>query len=272
MPQAIKKFVKQNELKRNAMKTKENYRELLEAYLNGEISQQEQKELDELIQKNPEAASEWELSNLIQTVIADDDLHEFDDVVKSVVEKERKKEKTYHWLHSPAASTFAAAASVIIILGLAWRLMFSYPTPDRIFSKYYTPIEANFTVKSGGNQSNQILFKAFDYFNQQNYQQAAELFAQVLAQEPENIPARFYNGLTDIELEKYPEASRHFRYVINDKDNFYVEEAEWYLGLCMIKLEELDRALEIFLNISNREGKHQEEAGEIVNKLLKMNH
>ncbi len=50
-------------------------------------------------------------------------------------------------------------------------------------------------------------------------------------------------GISKFEEENYPEAKVSFTKVIDNKDNLFFEDAQWYLALCYLKTGEKDKAV-----------------------------
>jgi tetratricopeptide (TPR) repeat protein len=96
------------------------------------------------------------------------------------------------------------------------------------------------------------------------------MFEEILLNNPDNIALRFYNGISYIETEKYDEAIKSFNLILENKDNLYIEHAEWYLALCYLKKEDVDEARKQLLRIANEEdGFYKEDAQKILEKLDK---
>jgi tetratricopeptide (TPR) repeat protein len=78
----------------------------------------------------------------------------------------------------------------------------------------------------------------------------------------------FYYGISNIETKNYDNSIKAFTTIINQNDNLYIEHAEWYLGLCYLKNNQKDKAIDQFVVVaSNPDNFHRQEAKNILEKL-----
>jgi hypothetical protein len=94
-----------------------------------------------------------------------------------------------------------------------------------------------------------------------------DLFAKVLENDADNIPVKFYSGISNIELGQYRTALQPFNFIMNHKQNLYVERAEWFAALCYLKLNETDNAIELFRKVSHSNSFYKENAHEILQNI-----
>jgi tetratricopeptide (TPR) repeat protein len=159
----------------------------------------------------------------------------------------------------------AAAIAVLMIAGGALLLtqQRSY-TAEKLFSMYYDTDRTIELTRSG----NANIVEAILKFQQKDFQGASLLFAEILDKDSSNIAVWFYNGISYIETNRIDDAVKAFRYIIDDKNNLYVEHAEWYLGLCYLKNEQIDYAVEQFRKIAaDQKNYHNKEANKLLEKL-----
>jgi tetratricopeptide (TPR) repeat protein len=105
-------------------------------------------------------------------------------------------------------------------------------------------------------------------FQQKDYATASDLFKKILNKDDSNIAVWFYYGIANIETQNYDNSINAFTTIIKQNDNLYIEHAEWYLGLCYLKNNQKDKALDQFVAIaSNPENFHHQEAKNILEKL-----
>jgi hypothetical protein len=55
--------------------------------------------------------------------------------------------------------------------------------------------------------------------------------------------------------------------VINDKNNLYIDQAQWYLALCYLNTNETDKAKQLFKSIENENGLYKNDAKKIIRGL-----
>ena len=93
-------------------------------------------------------------------------------------------------------------------------------------------------------------------------------FKKIIDKDASNIAVKFYYGISNIEIHNYANAITAFNEIIRQNDNLYIEHAEWYLGLCYLKSNQKDKALDQFLAVaSNPDNYHQKEARAILDKM-----
>jgi tetratricopeptide (TPR) repeat protein len=69
------------------------------------------------------------------------------------------------------------------------------------------------------------------------------------------------------ELGEYKNAIDEYEVVVTDKDNLFIEQAEWYIGLCYIQTKEDEKAIRQFKRIVNNRGFYQQKAEAILRKM-----
>jgi len=77
----------------------------------------------------------------------------------------------------------------------------------------------------------------------------------------------FYSGVSLQELGKYQKAISEYETVITDIDNLFVEQANWYIGLCYLQTNEDKKAYKQFKKIAKEDGFYQLKAEAILRKM-----
>ena len=93
-----------------------------------------------------------------------------------------------------------------------------------------------------------------EFYESHDFRNAAVSFSKVVESNPKNMYANFLNGMSNYEDSKYTEAKQSFGKVIDDKKNYYVDQAEYYLALCYLQTNEDDKAIELLRKISTEGG------------------
>jgi tetratricopeptide (TPR) repeat protein len=149
-------------------------------------------------------------------------------------------------------SRIAAASFVVLLIITSISLYLLRPdgnmSNDSLFKIYYQP-DAALLIR-GTDSQNATLIQAFQLYENKDYESALGLFSQVMQKDEENIPVKFYSGISYIELGQYRTALEPFNFIMEHKQNLYLERAEWFAGLCYLKLNENDNAIELFNKIS----------------------
>jgi tetratricopeptide (TPR) repeat protein len=132
------------------------------------------------------------------------------------------------------------------------------------YYKAYEPPTSQRSAKSGADADFTL---ALEFYNTHDYNKAAELFSKVLESKPNDMQTVLLKGVSNFEEKKYPEAKQSFGKVIDDKNNLYIDQAEWYLALCYINTNERDKAERLLTIISKEDGIYKNDAKKIIRKL-----
>lgn len=118
---------------------------------------------------------------------------------------------------------------------------------DKIYDNFYTEYPA-----LSINRSNITIQNSFDEaiieMDNKNYNEALKNFKTVIdeGKNPNIIIAHFYTGAILQEKGRYRYAIDEYEIVINNKDNLFIEQANWYIGLCYLKNHQEDKAIKYF--------------------------
>ena len=121
--------------------------------------------------------------------------------------------------------------------------------------------------RSGDANVNLIMNKALMHYENKEYKQAVVFFEQLLEKDPSEMATRLYSGISYFEIREYQKAGNSFARIIEHNDNLYIEQAEWYMGFCLIMKDEKEKAIRQFEKIVKDGGYYSEKANQIVKKL-----
>ncbi len=234
----------------------------IEDYIDNDLNKDDLKSFLDEVKENKSLAAELNLRMEINNVIHDKGFNELKDILEkqkitgrqnnSSISIRREVMKTWHM----AAASFA----LVIVAGGLWYILSNKPyTTEKLVGKYYKPAQPIGQVR-GQATGNETLAKAFSLYKQNDYNNALNYFASLSNQ----ITSKFYSGICFIELKKYDDAIDSFKAVVNDNDNLYVEQADWYLGLIYLMNNQKKDAIEQFNKISNSDSYYADQAKEIV--------
>lgn len=158
----------------------------------------------------------------------------------------------------------AASFSLILVVGGLWYILSNKPySTEKLVTKYYKPAHPIGQVRSVEISSGDALTEAFIHYKENDFNGALKYFKSLDNQ----ITAKFYSGVCFIELGDFNLAIESFTFVINDKDNLYVEQADWYLGLIYLMNNQRQMAISQFELISNGDSYYATQAEEIIKYL-----
>jgi tetratricopeptide (TPR) repeat protein len=159
-----------------------------------------------------------------------------------------------------------AAASMLALCAVAATLYLQTPrtiSNDSLFTQYYN--SENIVDQT---RCDQNIVEAVIKFQQKDFKMASVLFKNILDKDNSNIAVWFYYGISNIETQNYENSIKAFNTIIGQNDNLYIEHAEWYLGLCYLKNNQKEKAIDQFAVVaSNPDNFHRQEAKDILLKL-----
>jgi len=244
------------------------YTEWIDSYVGGELSQEERMKFEAELSVNPDLAKEFHLEQDLSNALAQDDLLDFRaKCLEAQQELNLSEKKLVKVVHITRKYWYAAASMLLIGLIVGGFLVFSpgsYST-EKIFKMYYKSDET--LVTRSGNVN---IAEALKFFAQGEFQTAQDLFDKILLEDPDNFAVIYYSGISNIELKNYNEAIKRFETVINNGDNLYIENAEWYLGLAYLADGDVNKAEGIFnVIVSKTDHYYNSEARSILEKMGK---
>jgi tetratricopeptide (TPR) repeat protein len=185
----------------------------------------------------------------------------------SEIERKREASLPVRNTKKPVSMKYAAFIAVLVIIGTITMFSGRNLSSDEIMKRYYKVYEPQTNQRSALSGTNADFTQALELYNSHNYEKAAILFNRVVESNPKDMQSTLLNGIVNFENNKYPEAKQSFGNVINDNNNLYIDQAQWYLALCYIKTDEREKALQQLEIIKNEGGIYRNNAKKIIRKL-----
>jgi len=105
------------------------------------------------------------------------------------------------------------------------------------------------------------LAKGMERFQQEDYTAALKAFAAIIEDQPENLKARYYAGLSALELERFATALAHLNYLVGPEPRHtYFEDALWQLGQTYLRKGDTTQAKRVYERIEEHRYKHYNKA------------
>jgi len=244
----------------------ENSFSRLEDFLDGNLSNEELDLLLKELETNKELSSEMLLRLEVNQLIKDKGFHELQSKLhllmnstgenNTMLNLGREFLKTWHL----AAASFA----LVLVVGGLWYILSNKPqSTEQLVNKYYKPAHPILQIRSVEANKENAMDQAFKFYRENDFNNALTYFKTLENQ----ITAKFYSGVCLIELQQYSQAIESFVFVINDNDNLFVEQSEWYLGLIYLMDNQKDLAIKQFEKISSENSFYSAQANEILKYL-----
>jgi len=249
---------------------KVKYTEWIDSYVDGELDNLGMQEFEAQLSGNQELAKEFKLELDIRKAISEEaDIVDFRaKCIEAQNDINIAEKKLVRIVHITRKYWYAVASIFLIALiigGVAIINPGGYSS-EKLFKMYYKSGETIGLSRSG----NVDMAEALRYFGKNDFKTAESLFGKILNSDPANFAVMYYSGISNIELGNYPKAITMFETIINDGDNLYTENAEWYLGLTLLASDNADKSEIVFQQIATTpDHYYYDEARSILDKIGK---
>ena len=241
---------------------------LISKYLEGQLDPLSAARFEEDLRNDPVLHNEMELYKEVDEALADTEMLNFRSQLKDLHEEITSEMERASAKPSRRLVRVAAAAGLLLLLALGTGNLLRQDGADqRLLNKYYEPYEMTMVNRSGDANVNLIMNKALMHYENKEYKQAVVFFEQLLEKDPSEMATRLYSGISYFEIREYQKAGNSFARIIEHNDNLYIEQAEWYMGFCLIMKDEKEKAIRQFEKIVKDGGYYSEKANQIVKKL-----
>jgi tetratricopeptide (TPR) repeat protein len=184
-----------------------------------------------------------------------------------VIEKQRAEAVPSKNRRRQTPIRYAAAVTVLILLGSLLLFRGKNLTADEIIDRFYSPYEGIAPSRSAESIANDDYKTALDYYNIHDYITAALFFSKVLEENPGDMESAMLYGVSNFEEKNYPVAEQSFTDVVVNNDNYYIEDAQWYLALCYIQTDEKAKAVEQLTMIRNSGSIYSKDARKVLRSI-----
>ncbi len=243
-----------------------NVNNAIENWLGGQSDKAGEEWLMNEMKKDPALAREVTLRRKTDEILADRQVMDLRDKLGAI---ERRKRSAGTVRRTMIKSTkYAAAIALMAIISSALYLSLKPdPSHEELFSANYSRYDPPGAVRSAINPANTLMENAIASYSAREYEKAIVYLEQVIQKEQEDMEYVFMYGMANMEVKNYPVASGSFTKVIEHNDNLYLEDAEWYLGLCYMMTGNKDKALSQFNGIANSGSRYRKQAVRLSRRL-----
>ena len=234
---------------------------LIEAYLNGELSVDERREFENRLVEDEMFAKDYKDQLAARQLIKEAGRLDLKDTLESFEVSGSDSKVRPLWLKR----AIPIAAMLVIFFGVYYFLEFNQGSGglyDSYFESYPAPANLRDTSSEDSAWND-----ALESYENEDFEQALNFMGQVRHEAPGYMVA-FYVGLSAMQTEpaELEKAMSSFDSVLRG-DNDYKEQALWYKGLILIKLERTDEAIDVLTELTSRNGFKKSEASQILDKL-----
>jgi len=238
---------------------------LIDKYITGKLEDTELWEFKADMEKDADLAREVKLRREIYNTISNKKKMQLMLTLKNMKAKKQKRIFNIN-IYSRQVQAIAASIIILLIVGaslLTNQLGNNYNSNYNIYSEYFIDEGSLISTRSDITSDNSSVETGIRMYDNEQYSKAISL----LDSNPENVTARLYSGLSYMKLEMYDNAETQFIYILNHKDNIFIDQAEWNLGLSYLANNKTEQATVVFAKIASDDSAYSARADEIIKKL-----
>ncbi len=240
---------------------------LIDKYITGKLEDTELWEFKADMEKDADLAREVKIRQEIYNTINNKQKMELLNTLSNIQQRSKRKTKIIN-LYSRQVQAIAASIIVLFAIGagILTNQLGDTNLNTQLYNEYFADEGSLITTRSEV-VSDDAVETGIRLFDSQQYQKAVT----ILELNPENVTARLYAGLSYMKLEQYDRAEDQFEYILEQKDNIFIDQAEWNLGLSYLAGNKTNEANKIFAKIASENGAYSAKAGEILTQLKNNN-
>lgn len=240
----------------------------IEDFIDGVLEGELLKEFEFEMRDNLDLSAEVELRKQVNDSILEKDIFELREKLQSARESsevkkvkmlipETKNRQIKFWRRSVAV--------LIVLLGLAGVLANGLISVSRTYDNYF---EAPSWSPERSLNSDLTLFQVANraYLNS-DYEKVVQTLNKITTSDKKNPVVDFYKAASLQKMNKYAEAIEAYTRVIEDGDNLFIEEAEWFRSLCYLRTGEKKKAELELLAVIEKKNHYENQAKAVIRRL-----
>ena len=242
----------------------------LQGYLDGDLTATEREAFEEEVARNPDLRERLALHRRLEIALGDSKEEKVEADLAAIMAElpHNLQDDQAPPRRGRSSGYFAIAASLAILLVGAWFFFLrGCSAPEELYAQHYTAYDGSTELRSENGIPKSLLSSAFDTYNEGNYREALQRFAQILKLAPGNPRALFYQGICQMETGAFAPAGESFRRVLADGQNLYLSQASWYLAMTCLKVNDLECAKAQLSELAGATGRYRDAAAEILEEL-----
>jgi tetratricopeptide (TPR) repeat protein len=239
--------------------------DLIDSYLKGELTPNEQADFDNKLQDDVKFQAEFYEIKLIRDALKKQVRSE---ILTQLKNQEsditiRKSNKT----HTIMKRYIGIAASLILIVSLVYLTTNKTEVEidgNTIFlENYQAYVNLELGTERGSDLDvSSLKAQAYYAYDLGNYEQSSADLTKLVATE-KTAANYFYLGISNIEIGNMETSFANFNTVINNFEE-YKEQAQWFLALALLKEGETDQALSNLVSLVVKEGSFKNKSSELI--------
>lgn len=220
-----------------------NNQQILIDHLDKTLQGESLPDAEELIRTNGQAQQDWEWLQQAVDAIQHSALHARVSAIREQMQQGRLSSVSRPAVR-PIRIALRIAAAALLVLGTWIVYKFATVTPAGFFKDYYASYELSTS------RSNSKVSSIEQAYRNKNWEQVILAFNTLPVKTNKD---HFLAGIATLELKQFTNAIEHFTAVMDSNsqtgDNYFQDEAEYYLALAYLAIDEKDNALPILKKI-----------------------
>jgi tetratricopeptide (TPR) repeat protein len=239
----------------------------IERYNAGEMSDTEQQWFRKELDGNEKLRNEVNLRKRTDDILKNKNIMLLRNKLSEIEKTRKEVNKPVKSSKKSAYIKYAAVIAGLLFIGSITIFSGKHLSNAEIIKRYYKTYEPPTSQRSAQSGTDADFTLALEFYNIRDYEKAAILFNKILENKPNDMQTVLLIGVANFEDKKYPEAKQSFSKVINNKDNLYIDQAQWYLALCYLNTNDKDKAKQLLEVIGKEGGIYENDAKKIIRGL-----
>jgi tetratricopeptide (TPR) repeat protein len=217
---------------------------------------------ESLLNKDLESMKILEISE------SDPDYQDFRKKVKAVSLRNYLKTTAKNKILVPGYALWITAACFMLLLTFTLLSIFTdkeNKNLHNVYASFYQPYQADLLVRNNSSVETDPYMMGLSDYVKSNYGRALTFFDEVESGNEINKSIYLMKGICLMETGKYEDAILAFGFLSDDP--VLNDYGQWYTGLCFLKLEQPDKARELFRVMSSREGYFRDMSERVLKRL-----
>jgi tetratricopeptide (TPR) repeat protein len=242
----------------------------IDSYLDGELDEHTLALFEEELIENSGLVADVSFHREVNRAILETDVMALRASLKDISVTQQNQPDEKLGVTSPRRKSLIwyAAASVILLMFVVTSLLRNKTyTNQQLYTYYYQPYKGIDNVSRSAVDAYSGLSSALREIDHGNFKAALKSLDNTSVAERDGFSTFFYSGVAYQELGEYKRAINSFSEVVKHGDNLLVEQSEWYIGLCYLRIDEREKALAQFKAIVARKGFYREQSRNLMNQM-----
>jgi len=215
-----------------------SHEELITLYFENALNPEQQLLFDTLRESDPDFQAELDFQGQVKKAVTLHNRAELKAQLQALETELIEKPETtniFHW------RPWLVAASLVLVFFSAYKILNSEVSNEQLYAQYFERYPNVVAPQVRGPIEDALRNKAFAAYDAGDFNESAVLFTQILENQDTQF-AYFYRAQSYLELDHVEAAQSDLIAHLNSGSLNFETEAQWYLGLIFLRLNDKDAA------------------------------